>query len=55
MKVWVVYADMGYDGYSHPLAAFSSKEKAVVYCNADHKDIDEDVLLEWEELEVDTQ
>lgn len=50
MKVWVVYADMRYDGYSRPLKVFSSKEKAAAYCGEDG-----DEELDWEELEIDAK
>ena len=59
MKVWVVYADMGYDGYSCPLKAFSTREAAVAYCDDDKNDYnskegmnDEYCPFDWEELEV---
>lgn len=59
MKIWVIYADMGYDGYSCPLKAFSTKEAAIAYCDADENDYDDNEWkngkycpLDWEELEV---
>ena len=47
-RVWlyVVYEDMGYDGYSVPVAVFSDYEEAKHYCKTSSYDLD------WEELEL---
>ncbi len=56
MKVWVIYADMGCDGNSHPLKVFSSEGKALEYCrhmNApEDKDRSYDEEYDYVELEV---
>lgn len=50
MKVWVVYADQGYGGYSIPFKAFSNEEAARKY-RGEANDSDKD-WCDWKELEA---
>jgi len=54
MKVYVVYEDQGYDGNSVPLKVFSSKEKAIEYCEEEHTDTCNfpGCRFDWEEIEL---
>lgn len=52
MKVFVVYADRGYDGYSIPLKAFPTKKMAEKFClTYDNQDYNQ-YGCDWEELEI---
>jgi len=45
MKIYVIYEDLGYDGYSIPFRAFSTEERAMEYCGDNWE-------LDWEEIEL---
>ncbi len=56
MNVWVIYQDMGYDGYSTPLGVFSTQEAAEAWCekrNNTERIKSTREFFEYESFEVD--